>query len=116
MGQWSDWHPLDEETIDDYASDESGVYKIKLIGEYYYEYPKKRSQIIYIGQSTERTILIRLKEHISGNNGNKKVYAYYEKYKLKFCEMCSDSPYDTEQNALDRFFEEHGDIPICNER
>ena len=116
MGQWSKWYPLNAETIDKYASDEPGVYKIRLIGDYYYDYPKKQSQIIYIGESHDRTILIRLKEHISGNNGNEKVYAHYEKYKLKFCEICSDSPYDTEQNALDKFSEDYGDMPICNER
>jgi len=115
MGQWSNWYPLDEGTIDDYASDEPGVYIIKLIGESY-KYPNKHSPIIYIGESHDRTILIRLKEHISGNqNGNKKVYTHYKQYKLKFCEMCSDDPRYTEQNALDKFFEEFGELPICNE-
>ncbi|MDA8272620.1 MAG: hypothetical protein M0Z72_02635 [Deltaproteobacteria bacterium] len=114
MGQWSQWYSLDETTIDDYASDKPGVYIIGLKGNKY-KYPKKQSEIIYIGESHDRTILIRLKEHLNGN-GNKKVHNHYKKYKLKFCEMCSSDPYATEQNALNNFAKECGEIPICNER
>jgi hypothetical protein len=114
MGRWSDWYPLTRDGIDEYARDESGVYEIAL-SNYVVKYPKGRSNIVYIGSAPFRTLRERLTDHLAGR-GNPCVHHLSRKCSLMFSDMTPDSPYDTEQNAIDEFVRRFGDLPKCNEQ
>lgn len=115
MSRWSDWYDLSENEIEHNGIDESGVYQIAFKGNYYYNYPNGRSPIFYIGSAPVRTLKTRLKEHIMGR-GHPCVYALYNKYALIWQDMKASDPESTEINALERFKEEFGDLPRCNNK
>lgn len=114
MGRWSDWYHFTEDVVNAVAPDVPGVYEIALDG-WIIGYPQGASEIVYIGSSPTRSVSERLIEHIAGR-GNTCVYWRYCQYPLLFSFMVSESPYDTEQNALDSFVQTYGDLPECNEQ
>jgi len=114
LGRWSDWYPLTDDGLDDYAPEESGVYQIAL-ADYVVNYPYGKSSIIYIGSAPFRTLKQRLRDHLLGH-GSESVYQTSVKYRLVFCYMLPESPYDTEQNTIDAFVAEFGDLPQCNQK
>jgi len=116
MGRWSEWHPLTEDSIEEFGIEETGVYQIALGDRWIIEYPFGESPIIYIGVAPVRILKDRLKDHIQGE-GNQCVYEYSQRYALFWRDMIiSGNPEYTEENILKRFAAEFGDIPACNKR
>ena len=113
MGKWSNWYPFTKDGIEMYASESSGVYKIRM-KDHIHKYLYGKSDIIYIGTSPDRTVEQRLKEHLRGE-GNLCVYEHL-RYDLEFCDMVPDFPRDTEWNALDKFEKDYGELPDCNKQ
>jgi len=117
MCEWSDWYPLEEGTLQDYASAEPGAYQIRL-AKGKQGYPNGNSPIVYIGSSPKRSILERLQEHINDpDKGNPDVFKLYKiPSQLEFCQITTTNPESIEQRALDNFLLSLGDLPLCNER
>lgn len=114
MARWSDWYPFTEEGVDTFGVSESGVYQIALGNKAIIKYPLGETPIIYIGSAPIRTLKERLKDHLRGR-GNADVYNYLLKgYNLWWCDMMPQYPYDTEQNILDNFARQYGNLPKCN--
>lgn len=90
-------------------------------------YPFKNSHLIYIGMSESRNNSIgnRLRDHLSGRSGNTGIIGYRRKWELYFTYLedgflkqifPNETMESIETYFLEKFANEFGVYPICNNR
>lgn len=87
-------------------------------------YPFRTSKLIYIGmsESIQNSIGNRLRDHLTGQSGNKAISNYSANYSVFFTThaiqllkiLGTDNLFELESFFLSDFHRIHGSFPICN--
>lgn len=105
-------YPLTVQSVQSNASASSGIYEFRLKGKEV-EYPKGKTQVIYIGSS--RNIKKRLREHLGRNSKNGHIRNFLRKYECSFRYILFKKDWQNEEKGLYRLFmDTYGSAPKCN--